>query len=257
MNSALFLKLLKTRLVVAHHYLATKIINVFVWSTCSLVVFGYVMQLYGLIGDFGVFMLAGIVATVGLMEIYYNVAAMIMDFEGERSIEYYLTLPAKSSLVLMSIICTYAYVGMILSTFILLLGKIIFFTQLDFSNIAWGKLLLITLLGHFFYGISSLAIAAYIGKTAKLGTVWSRFLFPLWYLGGFQFSWLTIYKANATFSYILLINPIFYLVEGTRAAIMGQEGYISWWICIAALLAFTLILWGLAKYFMKKRLDCV
>jgi len=253
----IFFKLLWTRLLIVRHQLLAKLINIQIWSVCTLVIFGHVIQAFGLAGDFGIFQLASIIATAGLFENYGNIATIIMDFAGEQSIGYYLTLPATPSVVLFSTACAYACVGTFLSLSMILLGKIVFYSSLNLASIAWIKLLVITVLANLFYGILAQAIAAHVGTVAKIGNVWSRFIFPLWFLGGFQFSWAAIHKVCAPLAYVLLANPITYIMEGTRAAVLGQQDFFSWWTCMAMLSIFTLGSWLIAYNRMQKRLDFV
>ena len=253
----IFFKLLGTRLLIIRPQLLAKLINIQIWSVCTLVIFGHVMQASGLAADFGIFQLAGIIATAGLFENYGNIATIIMDFAGEQSIGYYLTLPVKPSVILLSTACAYACVGTLLSFSMIILGKIVFYNSLDLASIAWVKLIMITVLANLFYGLLAQAIAAHVGVVAKIGNVWSRFIFPLWFLGGFQFSWATMYKSCSPLAYVLLANPIIYIMEGTRAAVKGQQGCLSWWTCMGMLSLFTIASWLVAYNRMKKRLDFV
>jgi ABC-2 type transport system permease protein len=234
-----------------------KIVNISIWSFCNLVISGYVMQAFGLAADFGIFQLAGVVATAGLFESYGNIAGIIMDFAGEKSIGYYLTLPTTPGVILLSTAMAYACVGTVLSMAMILLGKAIFYGSFALSSVAWGKLIAIIALANLLYGLLALAIAAHVGQVAKIGNVWSRFIFPLWFLGGFQFSWAAMHKAWSSLAYVLLANPITYIMEGTRAAILGQQDYISWWICFGVLSLFTIGCWFIAYNRMKKILDFV
>ncbi|MBY0353248.1 ABC transporter permease [Candidatus Babeliales bacterium] len=256
-SATIFFKLLGTRLQIASHQLRAKLVNIQIWSICTLVIFGHVMQTFGLAGDFGLFQLAGIIATAGLFENYSNIATIIMDFAGERSIGYYLTLPVQPSVVLFSSACAYATIGTLLSLSMLVVGKILFFASFNLAAVAWCKLIAITVLSNLFYGMLALAIAAHVGKVAKIGNVWSRFIFPLWFLGGFQFSWAAMHKAWPPLAYGLLANPITYIMEGTRAALLGQQDFFSWWTCMGMLTLFTLACWCAVYNRMKKQLDFV
>lgn len=253
----LFFKLLGTRLYSVRGLLIGKVINISIWSFCNLVIAGYVMQAFGLAADFGIFQLAGVIATAGLFESYGNIAGIIMDFAGERSIGYYLTLPTTPSIILLSTATAYACVGTLLSLAMIILGKAIFYSSFALTSVAWGKLITITMLANMLYGLLALAIAAHVGQVAKIGNVWSRFIFPLWFLGGFQFSWAAMHKASTALSYVLLLNPITYIMEGTRAAMLGQHEYLSWWTCFGLLSLFTIGCWFIAYNRMKKMLDFV
>src|SRR5438132_6093403 len=80
----IFYKLTRTRFYIASQELFDKVINLYIWVFCSLVVMGYVMQAFGLVASYGCFQLATIMGTVGLFEIYGNAFRCMIDFEGDR-----------------------------------------------------------------------------------------------------------------------------------------------------------------------------
>ena len=253
----IFFKLVGMRLLIARQQLFDKVYNLYIWGFCTLVIMGHVMQAFGLSGNFGVFQLAGIIATAGLFEMYGNVAMTIMDFEGDRSIEYYLTLPTSPSVILASTAFAYACIGTLLSFAVVPLGKIILWDRFEITSIAWFKLAMMIIVANIFYGMLTQAVAAHVGSMRKMGNVWARFIFPLWFLGGFQFSWMAMNKLSEYVSYALLFNPITYIMEGTRAAVIGQDGFLSWWVCVGALSFFSVACWFYAYHKMKKLLDFV
>ncbi len=253
----IFLKLFFTKLIIARHQILGKLLNVSIWSFCTLVIFGHVMPSMGLSSSFALIQFAGVLGSAGLFENYGNIATTIMDIAGERSIGYYLTLPVRPWAVLLSTACGYATVGAFLTLAMVILGKIVLFSSLSLASIAWGKLLTIIVLGNVFYGMMALAIAGHVGEVAKIGNVWSRFVFPMWFFGGFQFSWHAIHQASELCSYAVLANPITYIMEGMRIAILGQEGHLPWLACVSALTLATILCWFLAYNRMQKRLDFV
>lgn len=253
----IFFKLMGMRLLIIRQQMFDKVFNLYIWAFCTLVIMGHVMQAFGLSGSFGIFQLAGVLATAGLFEMYGNVAMTIMDLEGDRSIEYYLTLPTTPSVVLASTASAYACVGTILSLTIVPLGKLIFWSTLDLTAISWFKFVTIIIVANIFYGILTQAVAAHVGSMSKMGNVWMRFIFPMWFLGGFQFSWMAMHKLSAPIAYALLCNPVIYIMEGTRAAIIGQTEFLSWGVCIGALSLFSFVCWFYAYNKMKRLLDFV
>src|SRR5260221_8135141 len=116
---SLFRTLVVTQLYTVRQQLFDMVINLYIWAFCSLMIMGYIMQSFGLALDYGSFQLAGIVGTVGLFEIYGNVTRNVMDFDGDRNISYYLTLPTTPSVVFGSFICFYTLVGIFLSIIII------------------------------------------------------------------------------------------------------------------------------------------
>ncbi|HEV7620424.1 MAG TPA: hypothetical protein VGO09_01750 [Flavisolibacter sp.] len=254
---ALLRKLVVTQLHTVRQQLFDMVINLYVWAFCSLIIMGYIMQSFGLAADYGSFQLASIVGTVGLFEIYGNVTRNVMDFDGDRNISYYLTLPTTPAMVFGSFVCFYTLVGIFLSIIILPFGKLLLYNTFDVTNISFMKTALMIILSNVFFGVFTLVITSHVGTMSKMRNVWSRFIFPLWIMGGFQFSWAIVYKISAPLAYLMLCNPIVYVMEGFRAALLGQEGYLSWVICCGMLSLFIGAFWFYMLKRMKRLLDFV
>jgi hypothetical protein len=256
-KTGIFFQLLKTRLLIAYPFFFDKVINQSIWAFCSLFIAGYVMQQFGLSSGFGLFQFAGVVGTAGLFEIYPSVVGMVIDFASEQTIFYYLTLPTTGLMVMLSMIIGFAIQGIALSLCMIPLGKLLFFNQLNLLNIAWIKLLITLIVANLFLSSLIPGVAAAIQNIGKIGNAWSRFIFPMWFLGGFQFSWISIYTISKPLAYCLLLNPVTYIMEAIRVSILGQSGFLNWYLCIGALIVFCLFSTCYSYYRMKKFLDFV
>jgi ABC-2 type transport system permease protein len=254
---SIFYRLVCTNFYIARRELIGNIINFYIWAFCSLVVMGYIMQEFGLAHDYGCFQLATVIGTVGLFQVYGNSFRCIVDFEGDRHSSYLITLPVSPSVVWASMITSYCLMGIILSWIMLPFGKLLLWNSFSLEAVSWIKLAIILALANLFYGVFTLAVTAHVGAMSKMENVWSRFIFPMWFLGGFQFSWAAIHKLWPEFSYILLGNPIMFIMEGTRAAVLGSTDCLPWYWCCAALIAFTGAGWWYTNYKMKRLLDLV
>ena len=250
-------KLTKTHFYVARQQLLDKVINLYIWAFCSLLVMGYIMQEYGLASNYGCFQLATVIGTVGLFEIYGNCFRFMADIEGDNHMNYLLTLPLSPSVLLWSFICSYALIGIILSCGMLPFGKLLLWNSFSFATVSWLKFVIILVLSNIFFGVFTGAVTAHVGAMSKMENVWTRFIFPLWFMGGFQFSWASIYKLSQPLAYLLLCNPVLYVMEGTRAALLGQGDCLPWGWCCVALCGFTVMGWWYTKYKMKRLLDFV
>lgn len=250
-------KLVRTHFYIVSQNLFGKAVNVYIWAFCSLVVMGYIMQEFGLARDYGCFQLATVIGTIGLFEVYGNAFRSMIDFEGDKHIDYLMTLPLTPAVVLWSFVCSYALVGLILSSCMLPFGKVLLWNSFNLETVSWLKFVIILVLSNVFFGVFTIAVTACVGALSKMENVWSRFIFPLWFMGGFQFSWASIYKLSPQLSYFFLCNPILYVMEGTRAALLGQGDCLPWGMCCMALVGFTLVGWWYAKYKMKRLLDFV
>src|SRR5260221_9169093 len=177
--ASIFYKLTKTRIYIARQELFGKVSNLYIWVFCSLVVMGYVIQAFGLMANYGCFQLATVIGTVGLFEVYGNSLRSIVDFEGDRHIGYYLTLPASPSIVLLSMMSAYVLMGIVLSLLVLPFGAAILFNSFCFANVAWIKFAIILMIGNIFYGMFTVAVTSHVGALSKMENIWSRFIFPL------------------------------------------------------------------------------
>jgi len=253
----IFFKLVETQLCAVRSQWFDMIFNLYIWVFCSLVVLGYIMQSFGLAADYGCFQLAGIIGTIGLFEVYGNVMKNIMDFEGDKSISYYLTLPTSPVVVFGSFVAFYALIGTILSFIVFPFGVLILKNSFNLAAVSWSKFIVMTIISNIFFGVFTLLVTAYVGTMAKIRNVWTRFIFPLWYLGGFQFSWEVVRIKSEILSYVMLANPIVFIMEGMRASLLGQASYLSWWLCIGVVSFFTVACWFLMMHKMKKLLDFI
>ena len=255
--SDILYKLTKTHFYIARQQLLDKTINLYIWAFCSLMVMGYIMQEYGLVQSYGCFQLATVVGTVGLFEIYGNSFRFISDIEGDNHLNYLLTLPLKPAVLLWSLIFSYALIGIILSFGMVPFGKLLFWNSFSLAGISWIRFITILIISNIFFGVFTLAVTAHVGALSKMENVWTRFIFPLWFMGGFQFSWASIYTLSQPLAYAFLCNPVLYVMEGIRAALLGQGDCLPWEWCCVALCGFIVIGWWYAKYKMKRLLDFV
>ena len=81
--------------------------------------------------------------------------------------------------------------------------------------------------------------------------------FLMYMFGGYLYSWHAVYALSAIGGYLSLVNPLIYTMEGMRAAILGQEGYLPFWFSFVALMLFTIAFAWNAISRLKKRLDCI
>ncbi|MCL5874962.1 MAG: ABC transporter permease [Candidatus Dependentiae bacterium] len=234
-----------------------KYIDLTIWVVLTIVVMGYIMPYFGLSYDFGVFQLGGVIAATGLFEVYSSVIDLVSDFEGDRIINYNFTLPIPSLFALLSKVGYYFIIYLILSLCMLPIGKLCLWNQWDLSQVHYLKLLLILIFQSIFFACFGLWAASIVKDMTQMGNVWSRFIFPMWFMGGFQFSWKAFYHAFPFFAYINLLNPMMYITEAVRTAILGQVDYLNFWLCLVAITLFSAIALVKGLCNLKKRLDFV
>jgi hypothetical protein len=234
-----------------------KFIDLSIWIVLTTIVTSYIMPYFGLAVDFGVFQLGGLIAAAGLFELYANTVDLVSDFEGDRVISYNLTLAIPSWVAIASKAAYYFIIYTILALLMIPIGKLCLWNQFDLTLVDYPKLFLSILVLSGFYACFVLWVASMITNMAKMGNVWSRFIFPMWFLGGFQFSWIAFYKTLPAIALINLINPMIYITEAVRVALLGQEGFINFWACLLAIIIFAALSFYLGIMGLKKRLDFI
>lgn len=252
-----FKQLLKTDFIIFKQVFWDKLINFMIWTTCLVMVNAYLMPLFGLSKLYANFILAGICAAAGLFEVFPSTVTLITDFEGDNITSYYLTLPLRSTFVWLRLLIYYAVSSASLSIFVLPVGKLLLWDQFSLSQISITSFAIMFILANLFYGALTLWLASKVKNMTKISNVWMRFIFPMWFLGGFQFSWATLNAISPAFGYISLVNPMIYIMEGFRAAILGQAGYLPLWFCASMLAVACIVLTANSIHRLRKRLDFI
>ncbi|MBI2775600.1 ABC transporter permease [Candidatus Dependentiae bacterium] len=250
-------ELLATDLYILKGTVRDQVINLCIWMISMTVVNSYLMPAFGLSLEYSAFILAGLCASAGLFGIFPSVANLVSDFKGDQVYTYYLTLPLPSWMIFLRLIFYYALNFSLLGILVLPIGQLLIWDRFSLRHVAFGKFFLIFTLSYFFYGAFTLWIASRVPDMTKIGNVWMRFVYPIWFLGCFQFSWAVLREKSQLFSFINLMNPITYIMEGMRAAVLGQNGYLNFWICCLMIAFFGILCSWRAIVLLKRRLDFV
>lgn len=246
--------LMRTDLKLLLTQIKDKAIDALLWGGMTLIVMAHVMPVLGLKG-FGLFQAATIFVGVVGFEIYHQLFLLVMNVENRSHLFYLFTLPVPVWIVFLQKIIFYTLNGLILSLLMIPLSKIILWDQMNLTTIAWGKLFLILVVTSFFFSCLLLLLFSRAQKTEQVEHLFMRMLFPLWFLGGFQFSWKTVYDLNPYVGYLGLISPYTYAHEAARVAVLGQQNFLSFWLCIIVLLIGSVV-FGILGYFgVKRNLD--
>lgn len=243
-------------LTVFKQQVVDKTIDISVWVILTMIVTEYVMPFFGL-SNFGLFQFGGIIAGVGLFELYASIVDLVADLEGDRVINYNLTLPMPSVFALMSKSVYYFIIYSALTFAMLPVGYLCLWGKWQLAYVCYYKLLLTVLFQSMFFACFVLWGASVVDNMAHLGKIWSRFIFPMWFMGGFQFSWFSLYQAMPVLAYVNVINPMIYITESVRVALLGQEGYANFWLCLGVIAFFSVVCFTIGFYNLKKRLDFV
>jgi ABC-2 type transport system permease protein len=251
-----FLALVHKELSLFFKEFFSKLIDVSVILCTWVLVFGYLMTKSGLQTSYGTFILVGALASFGLFETVSRATLLAQD-AADKKLSNLLILPLRSSLVFVAIGLSWAISTALLAICLLPLGKLLLWNQFDLSKISLWKFILIFSVGNLFYGFFALWVASLVTNLRNTEWLWTRIINPLYMFCGFFYSWQMVWETSHLIGYLHFLNPLLFIVEGTKAAVLGQGEFLSFWLCF-------FILWGFIAFFtydalrrFKKRLDYV
>ncbi len=233
------------------------VINKMTWVFCSVVIATYVWPQIGMSASFGLFMGIGSIISSIFWDCWGVSVQFIADLEGNNTTQYYLSLPIPARWFFLKQAIFYAVRALIPALCVIPLLKIIFWKTLVFSHIALIPFVILMISASFFGAALSLFITSRVKDMHSIDNISIRFLFPLWFFGGSQFSWYTMLKISPVLAYISLCNPLLYAMEAVRVVFLGQAGYLPFWTSIGVLWLFNIAIGAYGARRLMKRLDCV
>lgn len=233
-----------------------KVIDSCIFLFTIVITFEYFLPQYGLTDGYGSFIVSGVIVGYGFYEIIGRVTGLIWDIEGAQTITYPLMLPVTSEIIFFYLGLSYAIFSSIFGLILFPLGKIALGNGFNLRIINYYQLIPIFLLSNLFFGFFALWIGS-LAKKSTSGDLFARVVNPLYSLGGYFYAWESVYNISPIAGYINLINPLIYVMEGMRAAMLGQKGFLPYWFSFTMLFLFTSFFAWDAIRRLKRRLDCV
>jgi len=252
-----FFELIKQDLIIFKRECVTKYIDTIILFITNVVGFGYFMQLEGATEGYAAFFAIGAIASFGFIDIVAKVALRLADIYGERTINHILAMPISSSMFFYYIGISWAMSSILLSAPLFIIGKLLVFKQLTLSALSIPKLITIFVTANLFFGFFAFWLTGIMKGMTNLSSLWLRYIAPMWLLGGYTYSWESLMQMSHPLGYISLINPMIYVMEGMRAAVLGQEGYLPFWLTLVMLWLFIFICKTHGSFCLKRKLDCL
>jgi ABC-2 type transport system permease protein len=252
-----FFQLLRRDLYAFLREYPAKLFDTAFMFTTSMIVFAYFMPQEWVDKSYAPFILIGAISSFGLIEIVGKVGLLMADIQGDRTISQTLILPVSSEAVFCYIGIFWALSSILLSVFLFPYGKLLIFDRFDLAKVSYIRLIPMYISANLFYGFFALWLASILKGIESINSLWMRAINPLWFFGAYFYSWEAALKLSPVIGYISLINPMVYIMEGMRAAALGQKGYLPYWICLVMVWVFIFACAIHAICRLKKRLDCV
>ncbi|QEK39096.1 ABC transporter permease [Candidatus Nesciobacter abundans] len=248
---------IKSEVSVTIKSLKDAIINSVIWSAMIAVTSGYILQSFGMSKNYGEFQAASLITSAVGFETYRTIFRLLSDIEGEKIILYYFSLPIKSNVVFFRLCVIFALNGVIMSTVTLLVLKAVLWNQINIANINFALFYLVVIVIASLFATFSIFLTAYTPSMQKIGNTLMRVLFPIWFMGGYQFSFAAAKSISNVVACMSLVSPYMYANEAMRGIILSSGEFIPIWKCLTVLVIMTVIFWKIGISKIKRRLDII
>jgi ABC-2 type transport system permease protein len=209
---------------------------------------GYVTEEYAHL------LLPGIVALTAFITALQAVSfPLIMEFSVTKEIEDRLLAPLPTAMVAFEKLALAITRAMVAAVLMFPIGALVLGSA-PWNPSGIGLLVLALLLGTWMSGAIGLAIGTLVPPN-RISIMFAVILTPLMFTGAVQYPWMSL-ESLRWFQVVTLFNPLTYLSEAVRAAVVPEVPHIAPWICLLGLVVggtiFTII--GVMG-FMKKAIS--
>lgn len=201
-----------------------------------LFVFGKVLNAGGFVtDDYAQLLLPGIVALTAFLTALQTVAfPLIMEFSFTREIEDRLLAPLPTYLVAIEKLGLAILRALVSVVFMFPIGALVL------GSAPWHTpgvpLLLVSLLLGSWVGAGIGLTLGTVVPPTKISISFAIILTPLMFTGATQYPWKFL-DSMPWFQVVTAINPLTYLSEAVRAAVVPDVPHIAPWICLTVLVA--------------------
>ncbi|WP_190819572.1 ABC transporter permease [Saccharopolyspora pogona] len=229
--------------------------QVLVQPVALLFIFGKVLSELGYAQPgYAQILLPGMIALNAFLVSLQNTSfPLVLDFSFSREIEDRLLAPLPISWVAVEKMLFGALRGLLAAVLMVPIGMVML------GDINWnlGGLafaLLCMVLGS----LSGAAVGLTVGAAVpprRINIMFAVILAPLMFTGATQFPWAQLEHLR-WFQVLCAINPLTYVSEGMRGALLPEVPHMPAWICVLALLIATVVFGALGiKFFLRRALD--
>lgn len=231
-----FNAMLRRDLVVLRRELPSFVMRVAIQPLFLLFVFGRIVTGLGYAtGDYGRLLFPGLLALVAVTTAMQGIAAPLMvEFGYTREIEDRILAPVPIALVGLEKVL-FAVVSAVGSALLMLPAGILVMGSIPWRWDGAPLLALVIVLG----AITGAGLGLFIGSAVgaeKIGIMLTLVFPALMFTGASQYPW-PLLSHLRWFQVVTSANPITYVSEGSRAALVPQIPHIAGWICALVLLA--------------------
>ncbi|MFC5995044.1 ABC transporter permease [Pseudonocardia hispaniensis] len=203
--------------------------------------------------DYGSIMLPGLLAMNAMFAALQAVAfPLVFEFSWSREIEDRLLAPMPIPLVAVEKIVYAALRGIVASVLMVPIGLLMVDAHWPASGI--GPALVMVVLGALLGATMGMVIGTAV-PPRRINVLFAVIFTPLMFTGSVQYPWNSLADLR-WFQVISALNPLTYVSEGVRAALVPQVPHLPLWLCVvvAATSVLVLALLGI-RGFLRRALD--
>lgn len=256
----IFLALLRRDLLVLKSKMFDLLLDSFVVLATELLILGKLYPLLGMPDEYIAPLFIGSSIGFILLDLGYSFAMQYtysVPYTGYSEIEYHLTLPLPKWLVFIEYIVYFVIESLVVTVPLIALGVLLIPSIAEQIVGSWLLFALFYILAVAFFGIFFLASSFWYSPEWFKNNMWARRLNILLCFSSLFYPWKQVAVLMPWMGHLLLFNPLTYITEGMRAALLTDTDYLSLYICVPMTLAFILIdCWRLQRG-IYKRLDPV
>ncbi|MEX0940477.1 MAG: hypothetical protein WDZ41_03895 [Candidatus Babeliales bacterium] len=179
---------------------------------------------------------------------------LLYDLEHDRFIDYQISI-LNPRLILIEKIFFSSLIAFVTSCLFYPVSRLLLGSYFYAAHFSWPALLMVLYMGSLFCAAFNIFVLSFIESTKKTGIFWMRINNPMISLGGLFIPWYVMKIFSPLLGYFILLNPLIYLTEGLRRAIIGDVVFLPIWLCVSMLFLFMIFFTLLAIYFFKKKID--
>ncbi len=199
-------------------------------------------------------LLTGNILLIFFIVPYVNNMGLFFDLISDRFINYQITILSPRLLLLQRALFN-AFLTFIILLAYYPMAKLLLGSYFDTSNTCWPAVAVMIFFGSLTSSAYSLFIACFLTRVSQLSHVWPRCNEHMLMLGGFWIPLFVMKQLSPQLAIIARINPLIYITEGLRQAIIGGDRFLPLITCVISLACFFLLFFALATYYFKKRVD--
>ncbi len=187
---------------------------------------------------------------------YKHMANLLFDLESNRYINFQITVLSPMLVVIERILFS-SVATFLISLPFLPMGALFFPAYIQLAHASILKTIIVLYMASLCCSAYFMLAILALPSINDINTLWARVNHVLMVFGGFWVPWMVMYSYSPALGYLVCLNPLIFITEGIRGAIVPSMPFIPFWLCIAALAAFSLLFTTLSYWLFKRRLDCL